>query len=144
MTTLTRFSPFTAATLFSDFDQLFQGAARAAEGPVTFTPATDIHETKDALELSLDLPGFAPEAIDVKVEGDVLTITAERKAERAVNDDGYVRRERRYGTYSRSFVLPETVDGNAPAAKYAHGVLTVTFPKKEEAKPRSVQVKVVG
>lgn len=146
MTTLTRFSPFSTFSFFRDVDSLLRDAHAQGDTlpQVSFTPATDIRETKEALTLTLDLPGFAPDGIDVKVEGDTLTITAERREEKAVGEGEWVRRERRVGTYARSFVLPETVDGTTPSAKYAHGVLTIALPKKEEAKPRSVQVKIEG
>ena len=146
MTTLNRFSPFSTLSFFRDVDSLFREVGTTGEAPpqVSFTPATDIRESKEALTLTLDLPGFAPENIDVKVEGDTLTITAERREEKPVGDGEWVRRERRVGTYARSFVLPETVEGTNPSARYAHGVLTIALPKKEEAKPRSVQVKIEG
>jgi HSP20 family protein len=128
-TTLTRFSPFS-------FDDFFAPRARA------LAPAADVLETADAFEVTLDLPGLTPEAIDVKLEGDTITITAERVAPKLDDKTAVLRNERLFGTYQRAFVLGEEVDGSKPEAKYEHGVLTVKLPKREERKPRTVQVKV--
>ena len=131
-------------SLWRDFDELFKEAVgTAAEAPqATLTPAADVVETEKAVEIHLDLPGVVPEQIDVKLEGNQLTITAERKVEKAVEQRGYLRRERAQGAFSRSFTLPTTLDGTKPEASYRHGVLTVTLPKKEEVQPRSLKVKV--
>ena len=136
----TRFAP----ALFNDFatHALFRDVD-SAPTERSWTPAADVWETKDAIEVTLDLPGFAPEQLDVKLEADTLTISATRtEAER--KDGKALRQERRFGNFSRSFVLPDSVEGSDPQAKYAHGVLTVTLPKREEGKPKSVQVKVEG
>lgn len=131
-------------SLWRDFDELFKEAVgAAAEAPqATLTPAADVVETEKAVEIHLDLPGVVPEQIDVKLEGNQLTITAERKVEKAVEQRGYLRRERAQGAFTRSFTLPTTLDGTRPEATYRHGVLTVTLPKKEEVQPRSLKVKV--
>jgi HSP20 family protein len=131
-------------SLWRDFDELFKEAVTAAaEAPeATLTPAADVVETEKAVEIHLDLPGVVPEQIDVKLEGNQLTITAERKVEKAVEQRGYLRRERPQGAFTRSFTLPTTLDGTKPEASYRHGVLTVTLPKKEEVQPRSLKVKV--
>ena len=131
-------------SLWRDFDELFKEAVTAAaEAPeATLTPAADVVETEKAVEIHLDLPGVVPEQIDVKLEGNQLTITAERKVEKAVEQRGYLRRERAQGAFTRSFTLPTTLDGTKPEASYRHGVLTVTLPKKEEVQPRSLKVKV--
>ncbi|MDP1822812.1 MAG: Hsp20/alpha crystallin family protein [Archangium sp.] len=126
-------------TFWRDVDELF---GPVAQQPATLTPAADILETDKTVELHLDMPGIAPEAIDVKVEGDQLTITAERKDEKNVEDKGWIRRERTRGTFTRSFTLNDTLDGTKPEATYRHGVLTVTLPKREAAQPRSLKVKV--
>ena len=93
-----------------------------------------------AFELQLDMPGIAPEHIDVKLEGNQLTITAERKPDAEKN--GWLRRERNTAGYARSFSLPDTLVGTKPEATYRQGVLTLTLPKREETQPRSFKVKV--
>lgn len=131
-------------TLWREFDELFRDLGPAAQPDTAraMVPATDIVETEKAIELKLDLPGVDPQAIEVKLDGNVLTLSAERKQEAREEKNGWVRQERRWGTFGRSFVLPETVEGTTPEAAYKHGVLTVTLPKKELAQPRSFKVKV--
>ena len=140
MPTITRWNPFTNSvpTFFKDLDQLFEAPAARS-----LTPAADVLETEDAYEVQLDLPGVKPEEINVKLEGDTLTITAERKQVKR-EKSGYLRNERGWGLFQRLFVLGDEVDGSKPEAKYEHGVLTVTLPKREERKPKTVQVKVTG
>ena len=131
-------------TFWRDVDELFRdlNAAPQPQGEQAFLPAADVRETDKAVEIQLDMPGIAPEQIDVKVEGDQLTITAERKEEKAVEEKGWIRRERSQGKYLRAFTLPDTLDGTRPEATYRQGVLTVTLPKREEVQPRSLKVKV--
>lgn len=132
--------------LFRDFDFLLRdfGApfGEAEGGVAAHTPSADIVETPKAVEIRLDLPGMAPENIDVKVEGNLLTVTAERHEEKNAEEKGWVRRERTWGRYTRAFTLPNTLDGTQPEATYKHGVLTLTLPKREEAQPKSLKVKV--
>jgi HSP20 family protein len=108
----------------------------------TLLPASEVHETENSLTIQVDLPGHNEREIQVRVEGDTLTIHSERKQEKEAGKNGSVRTERAYGMFSRSFVLPDTVDANACEAHYRNGVLTLTFPKREEAKPRTIEVKV--
>ena len=131
-------------SIWREFDELFRAApATTTTTPVSaIAPATDVRETEKALEFRVDMPGVAPDAIDVKLEGNVLTLTAERKSETKEEKDGWIRQERSQGTFARSFVLPETVEGTTPEASYKHGVLTVTLPKKEVPQPKSFKVKV--
>lgn len=105
--------------------------------------ATDILETEQALTLHLDMPGFSTSDISVKWEQDTLTVTAERKVEK-VEGAQVLRSERRHGRHARSFVLPQSVDGSRCEAEYVNGVLTLTLPRKEDARPRSIDVKVKG
>lgn len=130
-------------TLWREFDELFRDLApitNEAERP--FTPAADVVETPKAFEIRLDLPGMLPENIDVKVDGSVLTVTAIRNDEKNAEGHSWVRRERAWGKYVRSFTLPNTLDATQPAATYKHGVLMLSLPKREEAQPRSLKVKV--
>ncbi len=148
---LYRWNPFefgngavVAGPLMKDFDQLFQElTGQAARQGREFAPATDIYETESGVTLQVDLPGHDPKSIEVKVEKGVLTLRSERKADPAAKDSAR-RLERGFGVFTRSFKLPDTVDANNVDARYEHGVLTLTLPRKEEAKPRVIEVKVQG
>jgi HSP20 family protein len=130
-------------TLFREFDELFRGLpATTPEELRAFIPAADVLEHPKHLEIRLDLPGVNPEQIEVKLEGDLLTIAAERTEEKAVEGSGWVRQERSQGRFVRTFNLPSSIDGAKPEATYKHGVLTVRLPKREETLPRSLKVKV--
>jgi HSP20 family protein len=133
--------------LFRDFDSLFRDLAAPlvaeAEGRPLLPPA-DVLETEAGLKLQLDLPGHDPKEIQVKVENNVLTIQSERKLVHDVKEGGAVRTERRSGVYVRSFTLPASIDASRVEASYEHGVLTLNLPKREEAKPRVIEVKVQG
>jgi len=109
-----------------------------------WSPAVDIFETENALTLKADVPDVDLNDIEVKVENQTLTVKGERKFEQDKNAKGYHRIERSYGTFVRSFALPETVDTEGVAAEYKNGVLSITLPKKEAAKPRQVKVEVKG
>ncbi|HSP81859.1 MAG TPA: Hsp20/alpha crystallin family protein [Myxococcaceae bacterium] len=151
---LTRWNPFDVSNgavalgplMTREFDQFFRELAVPGSrqgGTRELAPPTDIYETAEGLTLQVDLPGHQPDAIEVKVENDTLSIRAERKAEGADRENAR-RLERRFGVYARSFVVPRTVDASRVEARYEHGVLTLTLPRREEAKPRTVQVKVNG
>jgi HSP20 family protein len=132
------------------FDDLFRGAffndfvlpRGNWKAPATFAPPADIVETQAAIEVTVDLPGHDPKSVEVKLENGVLTIQSERKQERRTEQDGVLRAERSFGQFARSFELPDTVDSSKVEAKFEHGVLTVTLPKREETKPRTISVKV--
>ena len=132
--------PFDA--LLRDFAIPFNSAWGFAE-PRSLAPAADILETEAGLTLQLDMPGHAPEGIEVKVENDRLTVRSERKSPGASEQAAaQLLSERRFGTFERAFVLPRTVDAGRVEARYEHGVLTLVLPRREEAKPRTVQVQV--
>ncbi len=107
-----------------------------------WVPAVDIFETENEWVLKADLPDVKLEDIDIQVENSTLTLKGDRKFDKASNGKGYQRVERSYGTFARYFTLPETVDSERVRADYSAGVLTVTLPKKEVAKPRSIKVQV--
>ncbi|HWE49734.1 MAG TPA: Hsp20/alpha crystallin family protein [Bryobacteraceae bacterium] len=109
-----------------------------------WSPAVDIFETEDALTLRADLPDVKLEDIDVRVENQTLSISGQRKFERDEKVKGYHRIERSYGEFVRSFAVPSSVETDKVAADYKNGVLTITLPKKEAAKPRQVKVAVQG
>jgi HSP20 family protein len=105
-------------------------------------PAVDIWENEGELVVKADLPDVKFEDIHVDLENGTLTLRGERKFERAAEKGGYHRVERAYGAFERSFTVPETVDSERVKADYKNGVLTVTLPKKESAKPRKINVEV--
>lgn len=132
------FAPrFPVNTFWREVDELFQTAT-----PNALTPSADVLETDKTVQIHLDMPGVAPEAIDVKLEGNQLTITAERQGDKVAEAKGWIRRERSHGTFRRTFTLTDSLDGTQPEATYRHGVLVVTVPKREAAQPRSLKVKV--
>lgn len=108
----------------------------------TWAPAVDIYETPNELVVKAELPDVNEKDIDVRVENNLLAIRGERKFEKSASEENYLRIERTYGAFSRSFSLPNTVNAEAIAAEYKNGVLTVTLPKREESKPRQVKVAV--
>ena len=107
-----------------------------------WSPAVDIAETEHSLLLKADLPDVKAEDIDVRVENNTLTIKGSRTFGNDETIKGWHRLERSYGNFLRSFTLPSTVDSEKVAADFKNGVLTITVPKKESAKPRSVKVAV--
>lgn len=108
-------------------------------------PPVDIFENeKGEVVIKAELPGLRKEEIDLRVENNTLTIRGERKRQAEVKEEQYHRVERTYGSFSRSFALPGTVDSGRVSADYRDGVLTVVLPLKEEAKPRQIQVQVNG
>lgn len=108
-----------------------------------WTPLVDIFEnTNHEIVLRAELPGLKREDIDIRVENHTLTLSGERKQEKDIKKESYHRVERSYGSFSRSFSLPNTVDTEKVSASFADGVLTVTLPTREEAKPRQVQVQI--
>jgi HSP20 family protein len=130
-------------TLFKDpfFNELGLSAPWGAASALPM-PHTDILESEEQLVLKVDLPGHDPKSIQVKVEGDTLTLQSERKSESQQKGTTLIRNERTHGVFARSFVLPDTVDGSKCQAAYEHGVLTLTMPQREEAKPRAIEVQV--
>jgi HSP20 family protein len=108
-------------------------------------PPVDIFQTADhELVLKAELPDMAREDIDINIENFVLTVKGEKKVSTEVKDEQYHHVERRYGSFSRSFSLPQTVDPSRVSAEYKNGVLTVRLPLREEAKPRSIKVDVAA
>ena len=117
------------------------GPYRSSES-VGWTPSCDIFEDEDGLALRFDLAGVDPKDVDIQFENGVLTLKGERKLEKEDKRDNYHRIELAYGTFTRSFSLPGTVDAEKIRAEAKNGLLTVHLPKRLEAKPRAIQVKV--
>ncbi len=107
-----------------------------------WSPPVDILETENDLVLKADLPDMQLEDIDVRVENQTLSIKGERRFEKEASEKGYHRIERSYGSFGRSFAVPNSVDTERVSADYKNGVLTVKLPKKETAKPKQVKVEV--
>ena len=124
------------------FGSFFEPAAGASPGARRWLPAMDLVEQDDAFVLHADLPGMVDEDVHVEVDGDVLTISGERKAEHEAKKDGYVRVERSFGVFRRSLTLPDGVDPEHVAAKFERGVLEVRIPKPAERRPRKVAIAV--
>ncbi len=144
--TLNRWEPFRgAATLQEQVNRLFGNVLeRSAEESnlTSWAPTVDIYETEHELVVKADLPEVDPKDLDIRVENNILTIRGERKFEKKVNEENYLRVERAYGSFSRSFSLANTVNSEAIKADYQNGVLTLTIPKREEAKPKQIKVNV--
>ncbi len=139
MSTSLSLDPFNGLRLFEDAVTRMMSEPRASR---PWSPAVDIFETDDALIVKADLPNVKTEDLDIRVENQTLTISGARKFEKQDNVRGYHRIERSYGEFVRSFAVPSTVDTEKVGADYKNGVLTVTLPRKESAKPRQVRVNV--
>ena len=136
---LTHFDPLASVRLFEDAFTRMVNEPRAAR---PWSPAVDIYETENELVLKADVPDVDLKDIDVRVENQTLTISGERKFEQENTGKGYHRIERSYGSFVRSFAVPNSFDTDKIAADFKNGVLSVTLPKKEAAKPRQVKVEV--
>ncbi len=143
---ITRYDPFRdLRTLQEEVNRLFssnlsrsfadEGMARGA-----WAPNVDIYENKDQIVLEAELPGMNREDFDLTIENNVLTLRGERRFEKKDEADNYHRVERAYGSFSRSFTLPQTVSGEGASAEYKNGVLRVVLAKREEVKPRRIEI----
>ena len=139
MSTSLHLDPMHGLRLFEDAVTRMMSEPRASR---PWSPAVDILETEDALIVRADLPGVKIDDIDIRVENQTLTISGSRKFEKDENAKGFHRIERSYGEFVRSFAVPSTVDTDKVAADYKNGILTVSLPRKESAKPRQVKVSV--
>jgi HSP20 family protein len=130
-----------------DFDRLFREAFSPVfgEGELstrTWAPPVDIYETDENLVLKAELPGINPDSVEIRVEDNTLYLKGERKFEKEVKEQNYHRVERSYGAFTRTFSLPGSIDADKVAANFKDGVLTLTMPKKEEAKPKTIKINV--
>ncbi len=107
-----------------------------------WAPAIDIYDSKDNVVVKADLPGLKKDDIEVLIQDNILTIKGEKKQEREVKEEDYIRSERFYGSFHRSISLPSEVDGSKVKAVFKDGVLELTLPKKEEAKPKQIKIDV--
>lgn len=148
MNGITCWDPFhNLSTLQEQVNRLFDSKFSHSGGTATLTawvPSVDVYETENELVIKADLPEIAEKDLDVRVENNMLTVRGERKLEQKVKEDNYLRMERSYGAFSRSFSLPNTVDTQAVKAEYKNGVLSVTLPKRAESKPKQVKINVTN
>lgn len=146
MNSLNRWNP--AATyvanrepFFRLFDTFFNQEGQNEEvSNRTWTPAVDIQETEEGYRLHAELPGLTKADINITLENNVLRLSGDRKFEKDVKKESYHRIERAYGTFTRSFALPQQVDSEKVQAAFDNGVLTITVPKAEKARPRKIEI----
>ena len=147
MTLLTRWDPFRELAGVQDrMNRLFQDSF----GPVreealttaSFAPAVDIYEDEHEITLKVEVPGIEEKDIDIRLENNTLTVRGERKFEKEEKEENFRRVERHYGSFSRSFTLPNIVDTDKVHATYEKGVLEIRLAKKEEARPKQIKVYV--
>jgi HSP20 family protein len=147
---MVRFDPFRDLAVLQDrmnrlFNEVPRSGRRDDEALATrgtWVPAVDIYEHEGTLVMKAELPDMRREDIDLSVENSTLTLRGERRFSEEVKEESVHRIERAYGSFSRAFTLPATVDAGRIAAEYKHGVLTIRLPFREEAKPRSIKVEV--
>lgn len=151
---IVRWEPFRHMLTLQDrmnrmFDESYGGAPRGAAASDqdwalggSWAPAVDIYEQDGNIVLKAELPGVDSKDVDIRLENNVLTLRGERKLDTEVKRENYHRVERTYGSFSRSFTLPTVVDQEKIKADYRDGVLRVTLPKREEAKPKQITIAV--
>ena len=154
MTVLTRWDPYREFSSVQDrLHRLFSASFSNAsfnEGrdeslaTAGFSPAVDVYEDEHNITLKIEAPGIDEKDIDVRIENHTLTVHGERKFEKEEKEENYRRIERQYGSFTRTFTLPSTVDTESVSANYEKGVLKVRLAKKAEAKPRQIKVNIGG
>src|SRR6195256_6402530 len=149
MTVLTRFYPYRELnTLQERVNRLFHESFNSSEGrdeslaTSNFAPAVDVYEDEHSVTLKIEVPGIDEKDIDVRIENNTLTVHGERKFEKEEKEENYRRVERQYGSFTRTFTLPPTVETDNVSATYDKGVLKVKLAKKAEAKPKQIKVNV--
>ena len=149
--TSVRFEPYRDLMGLQDrmnrlFGESYRGVARTGDDEWalggSWAPAVDIFEKDGNIVLTAELPGIETKDVDIKVENNVLTLQGERKFDKELQKDSFHRVERAYGSFARSFTLPNVVDTDKIKAEFKDGVLKLTLPKREEAKPKQIQVQV--
>src|ERR1700757_2366835 len=141
MTLITRIDPFRElANFFENFSEVSATSAKDQLAAGTFVPPVDIYEDEHNLVLKLEIPGMNEEDLNVSLENNTLTVTGERKFEKEEKEENFHRIERRYGSFTRTFRLPNTVDGEKVEAGYDKGILKLTLAKRPEAKPKQIKV----
>jgi HSP20 family protein len=149
MTVLTRFEPFREFASLQDrinrvFRESYSGNQDDSLTNSSFAPAVDVYEDEHKVSLKIEVPGIEEKDLDIRVENQTLTVHGERKIEKEEKEENYRRVERQYGSFTRTFTLPQTVDTENVSANYDKGVLKITLPKKAEAKPKQIKVSVAS
>ena len=150
MTLITRWDPFREfVTLQDRMNRLFRDPRGAGDqdeslASTAFAPPVDVYEDEHHVTLKIEVPGIDEKDIDVRIENKTLTVHGERKFEKEEKEENYRRVERQYGSFTRTFTLPSTVDQESVQADYDKGVLKVKLAKKQEAKPKQIKVNVGG
>ena len=147
MTVLTRWEPFRELVTLQDrmnrlFRESYPEGREEALTTSTFAPPVDVYEDEHSITLKIEVPGIDEKDIDVRLENNTLTVHGERKFEKEEKEENYRRVERQYGSFTRTFTLPNTVDAEKVTANYDKGVLKVQLAKKSEAKPKQIKVNV--
>ncbi len=154
MTTMTRFVPFRSPlegvavlqnrlnSIFNDFANATGELQNESLSAGNFIPPVDIYEDANRLVLKLEVPGISQEDLQIDLENQTLTVKGERKFVNDEKEENFHRIERRYGSFVRSFTLPSTVETESAQASYENGVLAITLPKKEAAKPKQVKIQI--
>lgn len=143
---ITRWEPFNEMVSLRDaVNQLFQDSfIRPGSWMMPFDgaqPAVDVIENKNEIIVKASIPGIKPDDIDITLTGDQLTLKGETKSEQKIEEGNYVRQERRFGAFQRTVTLPTSVVSDKAKAEFENGVLTLTLPKSEEVKPKTIKVK---
>lgn len=148
MTMITRWDPFREmATLQDRMNRLFQDYGRGNDELMTtgsFVPPVDIYEDEHSITVKMEIPGIDQNDLDIRLENSTLTVRGERKFEKEEKEENFQRIERRYGAFSRSFTLPNTVDTESVDASYDNGILRLRLAKRAEARPKQIKVNFSG
>ena len=146
MTVVTRWNPYRELnSLQSRMNRLFDAQFGGRDESLTtgaFVPPVDVYEDEHSIQLKLEVPGIAEKDLDIRVENNTLTVSGERKFESDEKEENFHRVERRYGSFTRSFSLPTTVNTEDIKADYEQGVLKVRLAKRQEAKPKQIKVNI--
>jgi HSP20 family protein len=149
MTVLTRWEPIRElASLQDRMSRLFNDSfspvtSQESLSAGSFVPPVDVYEDEQGISLKMEVPGIDEKDIDIRLENSLLTVRGERKLESDIKEENYHRIERRYGSFTRSFTLPNTVNPEEVKAGYSKGVLTIQLGKRAEARPKQIKVDIV-
>src|SRR5437870_8199067 len=147
MAYLTRFEPFRDLANFQNqINRIFQDYGRGSDELLTsgtFVPPVDVYEDEHNITIKLEVPGIEEKDLDIRLENNTLTVRGERNFEKEEKEENFHRVERRYGSFARSFTLPNSVDSDNAQASYENGILKIKLAKREEAKPKQIKVGVV-